>query len=59
MMCHYGCGCVCFIRKSFGVLWRLPMKTVFMDGTVKQTGEECMVVVQGDRVIAFESKEGA
>jgi choline kinase len=27
-----------------------------MDDTVKQTGEECMVVVQGDRVVALSKK---
>ncbi|HQV12808.1 MAG TPA: phosphocholine cytidylyltransferase family protein [Nitrospira sp.] len=29
---------------------------LLMDDTVKQTGEECMVVVQGDRVIALSKK---
>ena len=29
---------------------------LLMDDTVKQTGEECMVVVQGDRVVALSKK---
>ena len=30
---------------------------LLMDDTVKQTGEECMVVVQGDRVVALSKKK--
>jgi choline kinase len=53
-----------FHRGSISSLWiaRTALSAspyencLLMDDTVKQTGEECMVVVQGDRVVALSKK---
>ncbi len=47
----------CFIAKFSPPVGSLPLREPPADGrTVKQTGEECMVVVQGDRVVALSKK---
>lgn len=48
---------VLFHREILRRLVALPYENcLLMDDTVKQTGEECMVVVQGDRVVALSKK---
>ena len=54
---HHGCGCVVSPGNPSPSCGLPHENCLLMDDTVKQTGEECMVVVQGDRVIAPEQED--
>ena len=48
---------MCFSIRKFAPAGQSPYENaLLMDETVKQTGEECMVVVSGGRVIALTKK---